>query len=149
MWGNAAGRIVRLSADHDRKDSDVDSFLDWFWVLLAWFFFFAWLMVLFYVFADLFRDHDLGGWGKAAWIILIIVLPALGVLVYLVARGRGMAERSARQAQQYQAAQAAYIQSVAGASASPPEQVAHAKQLLDAGTITQQEFEQMKAKALA
>jgi hypothetical protein len=127
----------------------VNSFWDWFWVLVAWFFFFAWLMVLFYVFADIFRDHDLGGWGKAAWILLIIVLPALGVLVYLIARGHGMAERSAKQAQQAQAAQVAYLQSVAGSGSSPADQVARAKELLDSGAVTQQEFEAMKAKALA
>jgi hypothetical protein len=127
----------------------VNSFWDWFWVLVAWFFFFAFLMVLFNIFADIFRDHEMGGWGKAAWVVVLIFLPVLGSLIYLVARGKGMAERSAKQAQQYQAAQAAYIQSVAATSASPAEQVANAKQLLDEGTITQQEFEQMKAKALA
>lgn len=127
----------------------VNSFWDWFWVLVAWFFFFAFLMVLFSIFADIFRDHEMGGWGKAAWVVVLIFVPVLGALVYLIARGKGMAERSAKQAQQYQAAQAAYIQSVARTSASPAEQVAHAKELLDAGTITQQEFEQMKAKALA
>jgi hypothetical protein len=125
------------------------TFWDWFWLLVAWFFFFAFLMVLFNIFGDLFRDHELSGWGKAAWIILIIFLPVLGGLVYLIARGRGMAERSMKQAQQYQASQAAYIQSVAGSAAGPAEQVAKAKELLDAGTISQQEFEQMKAKALA
>lgn len=127
----------------------MNSFWDWFWVLVAWFFFFAFLMVLFNIFADIFRDHEMGGWGKAAWVVVLIFLPVLGSLIYLVARGKGMAERSAKQAQQYQAAQAAYIQSVAATSASPAEQVANAKQLLDEGTITQQEFEQMKAKALA
>jgi hypothetical protein len=127
----------------------VNSFWDWFWVLVAWFFFFAFLMVLFNIFADIFRDHEMGGWGKAAWVVVLIFLPVLGSLIYLVARGKGMAERSAKQAQQYQAAQAAYIQSVAATSASPAEQVANAKQLLDEGTITQQEFEEMKAKALA
>jgi hypothetical protein len=127
----------------------VNSFWDWFWVLVAWFFFFAFLMVLFNIFADIFRDHEMGGWGKAAWVVVLIFLPVLGSLIYLVARGKGMAERSAKQAQQYQAAQAAYIQSVAATSASPAEQVANAKQLLDEGTITQQEFEQMKAKALS
>ncbi len=127
----------------------MNTFWDWFWLLVAWFFFFAFLMVLFNVFGDLFRDHELGGWGKAAWIVLLVFLPVLGVLVYLIARGRGMTERSMKQAQQYQSAQAAYIQSVAGTAATPAEQVAKAKELLDAGTISQQEFEQMKAKALA
>lgn len=127
----------------------MDSFWDWFWVLVAWFFFFAFLMVLFSIFADIFRDHEMGGWGKALWVVLLIFLPVLGSLIYLVARGKGMAERSAKQAQAAQAAQVAYIQSVAGTASSPADQVARAKQLLDAGTINQQEFEQMKAKALA
>jgi hypothetical protein len=127
----------------------MSTFWDWFWLLVAWFFFFAFLMVLFNIFGDLFRDHETSGWGKAAWIILIIFLPVLGALVYLIARGKGMAERSMKQSQQIQAAQAAYIQSVAGSPVGPAEQVAKAKELLDAGTISPQEFEQMKAKALA
>lgn len=127
----------------------MSTFWDWFWLLVAWFFFFAFLMVLFNIFGDLFRDHETSGWGKAAWIILIIFLPVLGALVYLIARGQGMAERSMKQSQQIQAAQAAYIQSVAGSPVGPAEQVAKAKELLDAGTISPQEFEQMKAKALA
>jgi hypothetical protein len=127
----------------------MNTFWDWFWLLVAWFFFFAFLMVLFNIFGDLFRDHETSGWAKAAWIILIIFLPVLGALVYLIARGKGMAERSMKQSQQIEAAQAAYIQSVAGSPVGPAEQVAKAKELLDAGTISPQEFEQMKAKALA
>lgn len=126
------------------------SFWEYFWLIVAAFVFFAFLMMLFSIFADIFRDHELGGWGKALWCVFIIVVPVLGALVYLIARGGGMAGRSAQEAQAYQEAQAEYVRGIAAtAAASPADQVAQAKQLLDAGTISQQEFDAMKAKALA
>jgi hypothetical protein len=125
------------------------SFWEFFWLIIAAFVFFAYLMMLFSIFADIFRDHELGGWGKALWSLFIIFMPFLGALVYLIARGNGMAQRSVKQAQDYEAAQADYIRSVAPSAASPADQVAQAKQLLDSGAITQQEFDAMKAKALA
>ncbi len=126
------------------------SFWEFFWLIVAAFVFFAYLMMLFSIFADIFRDHELGGWGKALWSLFLIFMPVLGALVYLIARGNGMAQRSAKQAQEYQAAQADYIRSVAAdAAASPADQVAQAKQLLDSGAITQQEFDAIKAKALS
>ena len=126
--------------------------LNWFWLMIWWFLFFAFLMVLFQIFGDLFRDHETSGWAKAAWVVFLIVFPILGALVYLIARGKGMAERRSKEIAQVQSAQADYIRSVAaggGGSASAAEQVAKAKELLDSGAINQQEFDAMKAKALA
>jgi len=120
--------------------------------MFEFFIFFAWIMCLFYVFADIFRSHDLGGGAKTFWCIFIIIVPFLGVFVYLIARGHGMTQRSIEQQQQLQAQQAEYIRSVATTDASggsSAEQIAAAKKLLDEGTITQAEFDQMKAKALA
>lgn len=126
------------------------SFWEYFWLIVAAFVFFAYLMMLFSIFADIFRDHELGGWGKAIWSLFLIVMPVIGAFVYLIARGAGMAQRSAKQAQEYQEAQAEYIRGVAAeATASPTEQIAQAKQLLESGTITQQEFDAVKAKALS
>jgi predicted PurR-regulated permease PerM len=126
------------------------SFWEFFWLIVAAFVFFAYLMMLFSIFADIFRDHELGGWGKALWSLFLIFMPFVGALVYLIARGAGMAQRSATQAQEYQAAQADYIRGLAAdASTSPADQVTQAKQLLDSGAITQQEFDAMKAKALS
>ena len=122
----------------------------WSWV--AWFFwvfvFVAYLMVLFSILGDLFRDHTLSGGWKAVWIIFLIFVPFLTLLVYLIARGNGMAKRSAKEASELQSAQDAYIKSVAGAGASPADEIAKAKGLLDAGTITQAEYDALKAKAL-
>jgi hypothetical protein len=119
--------------------------------LFEFFIFFAWIMCLFYVFADIFRSHDIGGWAKFFWVLFIIILPLLGVLVYLIARGKGMAERNMKDAAAMQAAQADYIRSVAasGGGTAPADQIASAKQLLDSGAISQAEFDQLKAKALA
>ncbi len=125
-------------------------FWEFFWLIVSWFFFFAYLMLLFSLFADIFRDHELSGWGKALWSLFLIFMPFLGALVYLIARGGGMAQRSMKQAQDYQAAQVDYIRTVAGgAASSPADQVAQAKALLDSGAITAEEFQTMKAKALA
>jgi ABC-type multidrug transport system fused ATPase/permease subunit len=122
-----------------------------FWNIVEIFFwsfvFIAYLMALFAIIGDLFRDHKLNGWFKAIWIIFLIFLPFLTALVYLIARGRGMAERSQKAAQQQKSAADSYIRTVA--STSPANDIAKAKELLDAGTITQAEFDSLKAKALA
>jgi hypothetical protein len=123
-------------------------FWDFFWLLVWSFFFVCYLMVLFQVIADLFRDRELSGWWKALWIIFLIIFPFLALIIYLIARGRGMAERQAGEMRKAQVATDQYIQSVAGKS-NPAEQIASAKNLLDSGAITQEEFEQLKAKALA
>jgi hypothetical protein len=117
--------------------------------LFEFFLFFAWFMCLFWVLGDIFRSKDLGGGAKTFWILFVILLPWLGVLVYVIARGKGMQERQIEQAKDMQAAQAEYIKSVAGSSGSPAEQISSAKGLLDSGAITQAEFDQLKAKALA
>jgi len=124
------------------------SFWDIIWWFLWIFFFMAYLFALFAVIADLFRDHKLNGWWKAVWIIFLIFVPFLTLLVYLIARGNGMAQRSAKEASQLQSAQDAYIKSVAGGAASPADEIAKVKSLLDAGTITQAEYDALKTKAL-
>ena len=130
-------------------DSNINTFGD---VLLWSFWFFIWiaaLMVWFRCLFDLFGDHTLSGWGKAGWALLLILVPWLGALIYLIARGRSMNERQLSRAREMQAAQEQYIQQVAGTSTSPTEQIANAKALLDSGTIDQGEFDKLKAKALA
>ena len=118
--------------------------------IVEFFIFFAWIMCVFYVFADIFRSHDMGGVAKTVWCLFVIFVPFLGVLVYLIARGGGMTQRTLEQQQRMQDQQAEYVRSVAATSGggSSADQIASAKQLLDAGTITQAEFDQLKAKAL-
>lgn len=118
------------------------------WTMLV---FFAWILffwMLFMVFGDLFRRHDISGWGKFGWSIFVIFLPFLGCFVYLISQGHGMAERNVQQAQQQQAQMDQYVKSVAG-SGGPADQIAQAKQLLDSGAISQEEFDALKAKALS
>src|SRR5690349_23224828 len=107
-------------------------------------------MCLFWIFGDIFRSKDLGGVARTLWVLFVIFIPWLGILVYLIARGRGMQERQLEQAIQMQRAQTEYIKTVAGTSTpGTADQIASAKGLLDSGAITQAEFEQLKAKALA
>ena len=117
--------------------------------LFEFFLFFAWIMCLFWVFGDIFRRRDLGGGAKTFWVLFVIVIPWLGILVYLIARGHGMQERAMEQQKEMATAQAEYIKSVAGAGATPTDQIANAKSLLDSGAISQEEFDALKAKALA
>jgi Phospholipase_D-nuclease N-terminal/Short C-terminal domain len=119
--------------------------------LFEFFIFFAWIMCVFYVFADIFRSQDMGGAAKTVWCLFVIFVPFLGVLVYLIARGGGMSERALAQHQEMRRQQDEYVRSVVATSGggSSADQIASAKQLLDAGTITQAEFDQLKAKALA
>ncbi|NED63725.1 SHOCT domain-containing protein, partial [Streptomyces sp. SID10244] len=102
--------------------------------------------VLWFIITDLFRDKKASGWAKAIWVVFLIILPYITSIVYLLAKGRGMAERQGEAAQEAKQATDSYIQSVAGKS--PADHIADAKALLDAGTITQEEFEALKAKAL-
>ncbi len=120
-------------------------FLDVLWTIIVFFAWVAWIWIAITCFIDIFRRHDIGGWHKAAWVVFIIVIPFLGVLVYLIAQHDGMRERSVKQAQDQQAAFDSYVKQTAGGSAS---EIAKAKELLDAGTINQQEFDSIKAKAL-
>jgi Short C-terminal domain/Phospholipase_D-nuclease N-terminal len=123
-------------------------FLSVFWSILVVFGFFIWLMLLFTIFGDLFRRRDIGGWAKALWIVGVIILPYLGVLVYLIAEHNGMAERSEQQQRQAKSQFDDYVRTTA-ASAGPSTEIEKAKALLDNGTITQSEYEALKAKALA
>ncbi len=123
-------------------------FLEVFWTMLIFFAFVVWIWILFVVLADIFRRHDTSAWGKLAWIILIIIIPYFGVFIYLIAEHNGMQERALKQQQAAQTQADEYVRSVAG-QADPAEQIAKAKALLDQGTITQAEFDQIKQKALA
>jgi hypothetical protein len=126
------------------------SFWDIVWFIFIFFAFMAYLMVIFSVIGDLFRDDSVSGWVKALWIIALIFLPFLTLLLYLIIRGRGMAERTAQNVATARQAQDEYVRSVAGSSTtSAPEQIAKAKELLDSGAITADEFNALKAKALA
>jgi hypothetical protein len=117
--------------------------------LLEFFLFFAWIMCLFWIFGDIFRSRDLGGGAKTFWVIFVILIPWLGILVYLIARGKGMHERQLEQMKEVQKAQAEYIKSVAGSgSASASEEIARLADLKDKGVISQAEFDAAKAKAL-
>jgi Short C-terminal domain/Phospholipase_D-nuclease N-terminal len=120
-------------------------FLDVFWTMLVFFFWVIWIWILITVLIDLFRRHDIGGWGKAAWALFVIVLPYLGVFVYLITQGGGMAERRASELRASQASFDDYVRNVAG---GPSDQIAKAKELLDSGAIDQAEFEALKRKAL-
>jgi Mn2+/Fe2+ NRAMP family transporter len=125
------------------------SFWDVVWFIIISFLFIAYLMVMFSIISDLFRDKDTSGFMKAVWIICLIFLPFVTALVYLIVRGKSMGERSMQQASQMKHAQDTYIREVAGGSASPAEQIAQAKSMLDSGAITPQEFDRLKEKALA
>lgn len=123
------------------------SFWEVFWLIVSAFVFVAYLMVLFNVVVDLFRDTELSGWWKAVWVAFLLFVPALTALVYLIARGNGMAQRSELAVRRAKADTDAYIRAVA--TTSPADQIATAKGLLDSGTITQAEFDALKARALA
>jgi predicted PurR-regulated permease PerM len=125
----------------------VDSFLDFLWLIFISFAFVAYLIVLFHIITDLFRDKGQKGWHKAVWIIFLIVFPLITSVVYLIARGSGMAQRQAEYVQQLKSDSDKYIREVAGRS--PAQEIADAKALLDAGSISADDFEKIKAKALA
>jgi hypothetical protein len=120
------------------------------WSMLWFFLFFIWIWLLIVVFSDIFRSRDLSGWAKALWTIFVIVLPYLGVLVYLIARGHKMHEHAEQAAQEQDAAMRKYVQSVAGSGggAGSADEIARLADLRDKGVITEEEFQQGKAKAL-
>ncbi len=125
--------------------------LDLFWTMLMVFLFVAWIWVLIMVISDLFRDHSTSGWAKAFWAIFIVLIPWLGVLVYLIAKGDGMAQRRMQDAQAADEATRAYIRDAAGSggSHSVADELAKLAELRDAGTITEDEFQAQKASLLA
>jgi hypothetical protein len=126
----------------------VNTFAQWLWLMVWWFLFFAYLIILFQIISDLFRDRALGGFAKALWIIGLIIIPYLIALIYVIARGRGMAERRARDTYEAKVQTDEYIRTVASGP-SPATQISTAKTLLDQGTINQAEFDALKARALA
>ena len=119
-----------------------------FWSMLWFFLFFIWIWLLIVVFSDIFRSQDLSGWGKALWSIFIIFVPYLGVFVYLIARGHKMQEHAMQQAEQQDAAMRQYVQSVT-ASGGTADEIARLADLHAKGLISDAEFQQAKAKALA
>ena len=122
------------------------NFWDFIWLILSTFVFVAYLLILFQIVADLFRDSELGGGSKALWLIGLIFVPMLTALIYVITRGTGMANRQRAAIERSKSEAESYIRQVAGKS--PAEQIADAKALLDAGTINQEEFAKLKAKAL-
>lgn len=118
-------------------------FLTTIWIFLL----FAFILVLFYIFSDIFSDHTMSGWAKAIWIIFLILLPPITSLIYLIVRGKGMQERQLAKVEEVKKAQDQYIQSVAGQT-DPADQIAKAKQLLDQGVISEAEYNTLKTKAL-
>ena len=123
-----------------------------FWSWLAWFFwvfvFVAYLMVLFSIIGDIFRDDSLNGWVKAVWVVALIFVPILTALIYLIARGTGMQKRTLERAAQMRAEQDDYIRTTAGSAQSAADEIAKAKQLLDSGAISDAEFAALKSKTL-
>ena len=130
----------------------MENFWSIIWIVVWSFLFIAYLMIFFRIITDLFSDHEVSGWVKAIWIIALIFVLFLTALIYLITRGKGMAERQMGRMREMQDQQAAYIRDVAGKSGggkSAADSIADAKALLDNGTITQAEFDKLKAKALA
>ena len=125
----------------------MSNFWDIVWLMISTFFFIAYLMIMFQIVVDLFRDSQMGGGTKVLWIIGLIFLPILTAIIYIIARGQGMAARQQASLQRARSEAEAYVREVAGKS--PASQIAEAKALLDAGTINQGEFERLKAKALS
>ena len=124
--------------------------LDIFLSVMYFFFWILWIMLLFWIIMDIFRSQDLGGWGKAGWLIFVILIPLLGVLVYLIARGKSMGERQAQDAEARDQAARAYIKDAAGSNGqSQSDELAKLAGLHDQGVLSDQEFEQAKAKVLA
>ena len=120
-----------------------------FWSFLWFFLFFIWIWLLIVVFSDIFRSDDLSGWGKALWVIFVVILPYLGVFVYLIARGRHMQEHAEADAKQRDTEFRQYVQSATSSSGGSAEEIAKLADLRDKGVISEAEFQQAKAKALS
>jgi ABC-type multidrug transport system fused ATPase/permease subunit len=124
--------------------------LNIFWSIFIFFLWIIWIWILIMVFIDIFRSHDLSGWGKALWFLFVLFIPLIGVLVYLIARGGSMHERAAQQARQQDQEFRQYVQQAAASSpASTADQLAKLADLRDRGVISAEEFEREKAKVLA
>jgi hypothetical protein len=122
--------------------------LSLFWTMLWFFLFVVWIFAVFSVLIDIFRSHDMGGWAKALWVLFVIILPLLGVLIYLIARGDKMTQHAVHDAQAQDQAMRAYIQDASGSN-TPANQIAQLAELRDQGVITDEQFEQGKAKILS
>ncbi len=120
-----------------------------FWTMLEFFFFVLWIWLLIYIFMDIFRSHDMGGFAKALWVLFVIILPFLGVLIYLIARGGSMHERAEKQAQQQQQAFDDYVKQAAGSGGNSADELAKLADLKAKGVLTDAEFEAQKAKILS
>ena len=120
-----------------------------FWTILMIFLWVIWFWILITIFIDIFRSHDLNGWGKALWFLFVLFIPLIGVLVYLIVRGSSMQDRARQEAQQQDREFRAYVQDAAGSGGSTADQLAKLADLRDRGVITAEEFEQQKAKVLA
>ena len=126
--------------------------MDLFWTMLWIFLFIMWIWILIALFSDIFRRHDIGGWGKAGWVIFLLIVPFLAALIYLIAEGKGMAERQVQDAKEMKQAQDEYIRSVAGGGSggtSAADELSKLSALHDAGKLTDDEFAAQKAKLLA
>jgi hypothetical protein len=123
--------------------------LSLFWTMLLIFGFVVWIWLLIVVFGDIFRSHDMGGFAKAMWVLLVIFLPLIGVLIYLIARGGKMQERADQDSRQQQQEFDTYVQEVAASDGNPADQLTKLAQLREAGVITEQEFQAQKSKAMA
>ncbi|MFE0581588.1 SHOCT domain-containing protein [Streptomyces sp. NPDC058874] len=124
--------------------------LNLFWTMLWFFLWVMWFFLLFKVITDIFRDHSLHGWGKAGWLILVLLVPFIGVFVYVIARGRSMHERDARQVKENEAAFRSYVRQAAGSgSGGSADELSKLSALKDKGDISQEEFDRAKARILA
>lgn len=148
MTAVLCGCVDRRGSINQKVNIMLGTVWDVLWWIFLFYIFFAYLMVLFSIVGDLFRDKDVSGWLKAVWILCLIFFPFITLLVYLITRGKGMAERSQEQMLKQKSATDTYIREVA-ASASPAEEIAKAKGLLDSGAISAEEYAAIKAKALA
>lgn len=120
-----------------------------FWTMLLVFVWISWLIIFFHVVIDIFRSHDMGGWAKAAWFLLVVLLPLLGVLIYVLARGDSMRDREIARAQAQQDQMDAYVRQAAGTSGGVADELAKLSELKNSGVISDAEFETQKAKLLA
>ena len=127
----------------------MNTLADWLWWLLAFYFIMIYFMMLFRIIFDIFRSDDLGGWGKAGWLVFLIFVPIVAMLIYVITRGKDLGKRDAAQYEAARRSQDDYIRSVASTSSGPATEIAKAHELLQSGAITQQEFDSLKASALA
>jgi hypothetical protein len=147
--GDDVGIGHKLEGSHDMVFAADYPFLNIFWTMIIFFAWVVWIWIMIAILSDVFRRRDTSGWGKAAWVVFLIVLPFLGALVYLIANHDGMADRSAKHAQAAQADFDSYVKTVAKNGGGAASEIEKAKGLLDSGAIDQAEFEALKAKALA